>query len=110
MATNHLCRVLLADFDAMPYREPTSPAGSSSPPEARELYVDRGKIAAETSASCVWTPAVIPIPLPARLGPDLAGSLATHPPHGTQEPLPAGNLKTAQHARPPRRDPPGSGN
>ncbi|MFD7000318.1 hypothetical protein ACFWA5_29625 [Streptomyces mirabilis] len=40
MATNHLCRVLLADFDAMPYREPTSPAGSSSPLR---------------HASCMWT-------------------------------------------------------
>ncbi|WP_256258518.1 MmyB family transcriptional regulator [Streptomyces mirabilis] len=40
LATNHLCRVLLADFDAMPYRAPTSPAGSSSPLR---------------HASCMWT-------------------------------------------------------
>ncbi|MFD8005963.1 MmyB family transcriptional regulator [Streptomyces mirabilis] len=40
LATSHLCRVLLADFDVMPYRAPTSPAGSSSPLR---------------HASCMWT-------------------------------------------------------
>ncbi|MEU5592927.1 helix-turn-helix transcriptional regulator [Streptomyces sp. NPDC020298] len=50
LATNHLCRVLLADFDAMPYRERNLTRWIVLAPEARELYADWEKIAAEMTA------------------------------------------------------------
>ncbi|QJT06179.1 helix-turn-helix domain-containing protein [Streptomyces asoensis] len=50
LATNHLCRVLLADFDAMPYRERNLTRWIVLAPEARELYEDWAKIAAEMTA------------------------------------------------------------
>lgn len=50
LATNHLCRVLLADFDAMPYRERNLTRWIVLDEAARALYVDWEKIAAEMSA------------------------------------------------------------
>ncbi|MFI6375579.1 helix-turn-helix transcriptional regulator [Streptomyces sp. NPDC050546] len=50
LATNHLCRVLMADFDAMPYRERNLTRWIVLDPEARELYEDWEKIAAEMTA------------------------------------------------------------
>lgn len=50
LATNHLCRVLMADFDAMPYRERNLTRWIVLAPEAQELYVDWEKIAAEMTA------------------------------------------------------------
>jgi len=50
LATNHLCRVLLADFDAMPYRERNLTRWILLDPAARELYVDWEKIASEMTA------------------------------------------------------------
>ncbi|MFJ8941081.1 helix-turn-helix transcriptional regulator [Streptomyces sp. NPDC102365] len=50
LATNHLCRVLLADFDAMPYRERNLTRWIVLAPEAQELYADWGKVAAEMTA------------------------------------------------------------
>ncbi|MEU6787717.1 helix-turn-helix transcriptional regulator [Nonomuraea angiospora] len=49
-ATNHLCRVLLADFDAMPYRERNLTRWIILDEAARELYVDWETIAAEMTA------------------------------------------------------------
>ncbi|MFG3071713.1 helix-turn-helix transcriptional regulator [[Kitasatospora] papulosa] len=50
LATNHLCRVLIADFDAMPYRERNLTRWIVLAPEARALYVDWERIAAEMTA------------------------------------------------------------
>ncbi|MFJ8827624.1 helix-turn-helix transcriptional regulator [Streptomyces sp. NPDC102467] len=50
LATNHLCRVLLADFDAMPYRERNLTRWIVLAPEAQELYADWEKVAAEMTA------------------------------------------------------------
>ncbi|MFD6275147.1 helix-turn-helix transcriptional regulator [Streptomyces sp. NPDC060209] len=50
LATNHLCRALLADFDAMPYRDRNLTRWIVLAPEARELYADWEKIAAEMTA------------------------------------------------------------
>lgn len=50
LATNHLCRALLADFDAMPYRERNLTRWIVLAPEARDLYADWEKIAAEMTA------------------------------------------------------------
>ncbi|MFC9132696.1 helix-turn-helix transcriptional regulator [Streptomyces sp. NPDC057099] len=50
LATNHLCRVLMADFDAMPYRERNLTRWIVLDPEARELYADWQTIAAEMTA------------------------------------------------------------
>ncbi|MGW2151713.1 helix-turn-helix transcriptional regulator [Nonomuraea bangladeshensis] len=50
LATNHLCRVLLADFDAMPYRERNLTRWILLDEAARELYADWEKIAAEMTA------------------------------------------------------------
>ncbi|MFD5315673.1 helix-turn-helix transcriptional regulator [Streptomyces sp. NPDC127098] len=50
LATNHLCRILIADFDAMPYRERNLTRWIVLSPEARELYVDWARLAAEMTA------------------------------------------------------------
>ncbi|MET7338257.1 helix-turn-helix transcriptional regulator [Nonomuraea sp. NPDC005650] len=50
LATNHLCRVLLTDFDAMPYRERNLTRWIILDEAARELYPDWEKIAAEMTA------------------------------------------------------------
>ncbi len=50
LATNHLARVLLADFDAMPYRDRNLTRWIILDPAARDLYVDWAKIAAEMTA------------------------------------------------------------
>ncbi|MFJ4126518.1 helix-turn-helix transcriptional regulator [[Kitasatospora] papulosa] len=50
LATNHLCRVLIADFDAMPYRERNLTRWIVLAPEACALYVDWEGIAAEMTA------------------------------------------------------------
>jgi transcriptional regulator with XRE-family HTH domain len=50
LATNHLCRALMADFDAMPYRERNLTRWVLLSPEARELYVDWEQVAAEATA------------------------------------------------------------
>ncbi|MCQ8187901.1 helix-turn-helix transcriptional regulator [Streptomyces rugosispiralis] len=50
LATNHLCRVLIADFDAMPYRERNLTRWIVLSPEARELYADWERLAAEMTA------------------------------------------------------------
>ncbi|GAA2412160.1 helix-turn-helix transcriptional regulator [Actinomadura vinacea] len=50
LATNHLCRVLMADFDAMPYRDRNLTRWIVLDPAARDLYVDWEKIASEMTA------------------------------------------------------------
>ncbi|TXS07950.1 helix-turn-helix transcriptional regulator, partial [Streptomyces sp. wa22] len=50
LAINHLCRVLIADFDAMPYRERNLTRWIVLTPEARALYPDWEQIAAEMTA------------------------------------------------------------
>ncbi|MEV4112736.1 helix-turn-helix transcriptional regulator [Nonomuraea sp. NPDC049695] len=50
LATNHLCRVLMADFDAMPYRERNLTRWILLDPAARALYVDWKQIASEMTA------------------------------------------------------------
>ncbi|MEU6457379.1 helix-turn-helix transcriptional regulator [Streptomyces sp. NPDC047065] len=50
LATNHLCRALIADFDAMPYRERNLTRWIVLAPQARELYADWERIAAEMTA------------------------------------------------------------
>ena len=50
LATNALARALLADFDAMPYRERNLTRWILLDPAARELYVDWAEIAAEMVA------------------------------------------------------------
>ncbi|QUH02941.1 helix-turn-helix domain-containing protein [Saccharopolyspora erythraea] len=50
LATNHLCRVLLADFDAMPYSERNLTRWIVLDEAAHALYVDWEKIAAEMTA------------------------------------------------------------
>ncbi|MEV0234615.1 helix-turn-helix transcriptional regulator [Nonomuraea sp. NPDC050786] len=50
LATNHLCRVLMADFDAMPYRERNLTRWIILDPAARELYLDWEQIASEMTA------------------------------------------------------------
>ncbi|MFC4508277.1 helix-turn-helix transcriptional regulator [Streptomyces vulcanius] len=50
LATNHLCRALMADFDAMPYRERNLTRWIVLTPEAQDLYAEWEKIAAEMTA------------------------------------------------------------
>ncbi|MEV4576123.1 helix-turn-helix transcriptional regulator [Nonomuraea jabiensis] len=50
LATNHLCRVLMADFDAMPFRERNLTRWIILDPAARELYMDWEQIASEMTA------------------------------------------------------------
>jgi transcriptional regulator with XRE-family HTH domain len=50
LATNHLCRALLADFDAMPYRQRNFTRWIVLDEAARQLYVDWDKVAAELTA------------------------------------------------------------
>ncbi|MFI6792004.1 helix-turn-helix transcriptional regulator [Nonomuraea sp. NPDC050383] len=50
LATNRLCRALLADFDAMPYRDRNLTRWIILDPAARDLYVDWEQIAAEMTA------------------------------------------------------------
>lgn len=50
LATNALTRALLADFDAMPYRERNLTRWILLDPSARELYLDWARIAAEMVA------------------------------------------------------------
>jgi hypothetical protein len=50
LATNALARALLADFDAMPYRERNLTRWILLDPAARELYVDWAQIASEMVA------------------------------------------------------------
>ncbi|MEU7835527.1 MULTISPECIES: helix-turn-helix transcriptional regulator [unclassified Nonomuraea] len=50
LASNHLCRALLADFDAMPYRERNLTRWIILDPAARDLYLDWERIAAEMTA------------------------------------------------------------
>ncbi|MCD0486529.1 transcriptional regulator, partial [Streptacidiphilus sp. ASG 303] len=47
LAANHLARVLLADFDAMPHRERTLTRWVILDDAARALYTDWEKVAAE---------------------------------------------------------------
>ena len=51
LATNHLCRVLLADFDALPSRERNLTRWIMLDPAARDLYPDWERIAAEMTAT-----------------------------------------------------------
>lgn len=51
LATNHLARVLLADFDAMPYRERNLTRWIVLDEAARNLYVDWDRIAAEMAGA-----------------------------------------------------------
>ncbi|MFJ9542531.1 SDR family NAD(P)-dependent oxidoreductase [Streptomyces sp. NPDC101225] len=50
LATNHLCRGLIADFDALPYRERNLTRWIVLSPEARALYADWERLAAEMTA------------------------------------------------------------
>ncbi|MFC7329453.1 helix-turn-helix transcriptional regulator [Marinactinospora rubrisoli] len=50
LATNRLCRALLADFDSMPYRERNLTRWIILDEAARELYVDWERIASEMTA------------------------------------------------------------
>lgn len=50
LATNRLCRALLADFDAMPYRDRNLTRWIILDAAARDLYVDWEQIAAEMTA------------------------------------------------------------
>jgi hypothetical protein len=50
LATNALARALLADFDAMPYRDRNLTKWILLDPAARELYVDWAQIASEMVA------------------------------------------------------------
>jgi hypothetical protein len=50
LATNHLARALLADFDAMPYRDRNLTKWILLDPATRQLYVDWAQIAAEMVA------------------------------------------------------------
>jgi hypothetical protein len=50
LATNHLARALLSDFDAMPYRDRNLTKWILLDPAARQLYVDWAQIAVEMVA------------------------------------------------------------
>ncbi|WP_234320165.1 hypothetical protein [Streptomyces sp. SBT349] len=50
LATNHLCRVLIADFDAMPHRERNLTRWMILDEAARELNTDWERVAAEATA------------------------------------------------------------
>jgi transcriptional regulator with XRE-family HTH domain len=51
LATNHLCRALMADFDAKPHRERNLTRWVLLDPVARELYLDWEKVAQEMTAT-----------------------------------------------------------
>lgn len=50
LATNHLCRALLADFDSMPFRERNLTRWILLDGAARDLYADWDRIASEMTA------------------------------------------------------------